>query len=692
MESSAKPRKLRTRPTNSKRRYESLLRLSEVLSQLRDPEDISTVLSEQLRECLQFLRFYIVVYEENSEETAWAVFGQEKKLVAVYANTPVQQRPSWQAYATQEPVYIRDWDTDPRLHVPLKQGIVDHGLDIAPLIFVPMTTAHRRLGALGMSGLPGTTYSTQDISFLRLIGRVVATALSDTFNLKHAETAQQELEYQNEKLRRTERELREVIETIPVMAWSATADGSAEFFNRRWLEYAGFTAAQAQGVGWTTALHPDDLKGLINYWQEVLAAGHAGEAEARLRRFDGEYRWFLFRTTPLVDDSGRIIRWYGINIDIEERKRAEDDLIRSEGYLRQAQRLAQVGSWAWRVPDKSVLHMSAECYRICDFDPKEGAPTWERRLQHIHPDDRPLLQTEIGRAIAERSDYDIELRFVTQHSPIKYVHSIGHPVFDSSGNLLEYVGVVMDINDKKRAEREIDGLRRLQADLAHINRVSTMGEMAASLAHEITQPIGAAVTNAEACLRLLDRDEPDLPEAREAASEMTKDARRAANIIDRVRLLYQKGSPQLQKVDVNELIGEMVTALRNEADRHSVRLHTDLSNDFPTVIADRVQMQQVLLNLILNSIEAIRGINGEVCIASRLTKDGQLEISVSDNGVGFPAGTAEKIFDAFFTTKDQGTGLGLAIVRSIVESHGGRIRATPNAGKGAAFHVTLPVE
>ena len=183
MESSAKPRKLRTRPTNSKRRYESLLRLSEVLSQLRDPEDISTVLSEQLRECLKFLRFYIVVYEENSEETGWAVFGQEKKLVAVYANTPVQQRPSWQAYATQEPVYIRDWDTDPRLHVPLKQGIVDHGLDIAPLIFVPMTTAHRRLGALGMSGLPGTTYSTQDISFLRLIGRVVATALSDTFNL-----------------------------------------------------------------------------------------------------------------------------------------------------------------------------------------------------------------------------------------------------------------------------------------------------------------------------------------------------------------------------------------------------------------------------------------------------------------------------------------------------------------------------
>jgi signal transduction histidine kinase len=210
------------------------------------------------------------------------------------------------------------------------------------------------------------------------------------------------------------------------------------------------------------------------------------------------------------------------------------------------------------------------------------------------------------------------------------------------------------------------------------------------LAHEIKQPVGAAVTNAEACLRLLARNRPDLPEAREAALEMVKDARRVAAIIDRVRSLYQKGSPQLDRVDMNELIKEMVTVLHNDAKRHSVIIRTDLLDDLPVVMADRVQLQQALMNLMLNGIEAIRDANGQVSIRSELTEDNHVLVSIMDTGMGLPAGLIDKIFDAFFTTKPQGTGLGLAITRSIVESHGGRIWATANSGRGATFYFTLP--
>jgi signal transduction histidine kinase len=256
-------------------------------------------------------------------------------------------------------------------------------------------------------------------------------------------------------------------------------------------------------------------------------------------------------------------------------------------------------------------------------------------------------------------------------------------VRDKRGKIIKWYGVINDIEDRKRAEQ-------LQADFAHVNRVSTMGELTASLAHEIKQPIGAAVTNAEACARLLDRAQPDVLEAREAALEMAKDARRAANIIDRVRLLYRKGSSQIDTVDVNEVIGEMLLMLHNEANRHSVDIRTDVAEGLPKVMADRVQLQQVLMNLMLNGIQAMEKTGGVLTVKGRLDPEGRVLISVSDTGVGLPTEKAEQIFDAFFTTKPEGTGMGLAISRSIIESHRGRLWATANSGNGATFHVTLP--
>jgi PAS domain S-box-containing protein len=266
----------------------------------------------------------------------------------------------------------------------------------------------------------------------------------------------------------------------------------------------------------------------------------------------------------------------------------------------------------------------------------------------------------------------------------------GLATLDETGN--QGLAFVLDLTERKRAEQERDRLHRLEADLAHINRVNTMGELTASLAHEIKQPIGAVVTNAEACVRLLDRDEPDLPEAREAALEMVRDARRAAEVIDHVRSLYRKGSSQLDIVDVNQVIGDMVVMLRNEANRHSVTIHTDLAEGLPKVVADRVQLQQALMNLMLNGIEAMNDTSGELSVRSKTTEDGQLLVSVSDCGIGLPVKQVERIFDAFFTTKPHGSGMGLSISRTIIESYGGHLWATPNAERGATFHFTLPTK
>jgi formate hydrogenlyase transcriptional activator len=312
---------------SDRRRYEALLRLSEALSSCRDPEELTKILSEQMRGILDFLQFYIVVYKENSTEVEWAVLGQEKSLVNVYADVPVQARPSWQAYATQEPFHIADWKADERVPPRLKQGLAAQGVEVGPLVFVPLTTPHRRLGALGMSGAPGTFYDSEDICFLQLIGRVVAFAIDDNFNLRQAEAVWAELQRQNDRLQRSENELRELIERIPGMAWTSASDGSNTFVNRLWSEFTGLSLGETAGSGWQVAVHPDDLERVSERWRASVAAGEPFENEMRFRHAaSGEYRWFLARGVPLLDEHGDVLRWYGIATDIEDRKRTEQVL------------------------------------------------------------------------------------------------------------------------------------------------------------------------------------------------------------------------------------------------------------------------------------------------------------------------------------------------------------------------------
>ena len=378
-----------------------------------------------------------------------------------------------------------------------------------------------------------------------------------------------------------------------------------------------------------------------------------------------------------------------LSLEIAERKCAEEKLRRSEAYLAEAQRLTHTGSWVWEVAQRDASHLSEEWYRIYGFEPEQGVPVWEQRLQRVHPEDRARYQDVIERAITERSGYEVEFRIILPSGAVKHIHTVGHPVLNASGDLDQFVGSSTDITERKQSE---EALRQAQTDLARINRVTTMGELTASLAHEVNQPITAAVTDANTCLRWLARDHPDVEEAREAASRVVKAAIRASDIINRMRSLFKKGASQRELVNVNEVVQEMIMLLRSEATRFSISMRTELAEDLPQIMGDRVQLQQVLMNLMINGIEAMKDVEGrrELAVKSQRSEDEQVMVSVSDTGVGLPSQQAEQIFNAFFTTKPQGTGMGLRISRSIVESHGGRLWATGNSPRGASFHLILP--
>jgi signal transduction histidine kinase/DNA-binding NarL/FixJ family response regulator len=368
-----------------------------------------------------------------------------------------------------------------------------------------------------------------------------------------------------------------------------------------------------------------------------------------------------------------------------ERKRAEEALRKSEAYLAEAQRLGHTGSFGWK-PSTGEIFWSEETFRIFQYD-RSMKPTAELILQRVHPEDVPSAKETVECATRDGKDFEHEYRLVVPDGSVKHVHVVARAERDESGEI-EFVGAVMDVTERKRDE---EALRQAQADLAHVSRVTTMGELTASVAHEVNQPIAAAVTNARTCLRWLTRDQPDVEEARAAALRIVNDGTRAAEIISRIRVLFQKGSQQLELIEVNEVIQETIVLLLSEATQYSISVRTELTADLPEVMGDRVQLQQVVMNLITNSIDAMKSVDGtrELTIKSRRVEEEQLLVSVSDTGVGLPPGQADQIFNAFFTTKPHGIGMGLRICRSIVESHRGRLWAIDNPPRGASFHFAL---
>lgn len=487
-------------------------------------------------------------------------------------------------------------------------------------------------------------------------------------------------------LEANERNLRLTIDTIPALAWSALPDGTADFLNQHYLDYVGQTSDQVWNWRMSEVVHPDDFPKLREAWVRFRSDGVGGEAEARIRRHDGEFRWFLFRVAPLRDQSGDIVKWYGVNTDIEDRKQAEAALKRSETFLAEGQRISATGSFSWRL-DNDELIFSDELCRIFEFETGDVV-TFDRILARVHADDQAFLAANMAdvRSGIDKPEYEIRLRMPDDR--IKYVRVFGR-IFRHPNGRQECLGAVQDVTVRKRAE---DGLGKVRFELAHVTRVLSFGALTASIAHEINQPLSGIITNADTCRRMLAADPPNIVGALETANRTIRDGNRATEIVLRLRKLYSKDTARADNVDLNDAVAEVVSLLSSDLQRNRVIVRTKFLDDLPLISGDRVQLQQVIVNMLTNAADAMAGVQDrERAVTIKTEKNGQDEIvlSVYDVGIGIAARDADEMFQPFFTTKNSGMGIGLSVSRSIVESHGGRLWATPNPGGGAVFSFSI---
>ncbi len=420
-------------------------------------------------------------------------------------------------------------------------------------------------------------------------------------------------------------------------------------------------------------------------------AGEIITFETRHRRKDGTTFPVEIRTRTFRQ--GGKLFYLALARDISERKLAEESLRQSEAYLTEAQRLSHTGSWALDVASNRYVYTSEEFDRIFGFDPQGEKPTRETVLERMHPDDRISWKRILEKSVREKLDTTSQYRIVLPDGRVRHIHTIRHPMANSAGEVVKLVGTSIDITEHKRAEEERERLRRLEAELAHANRVNMLGELTTSIAHEVSQPLGAMVASAGAGARWLAADPPAMAEARSALDNIVADGKRAREVIARIRALTKRQMPRTDLLDLNRKILEVLAFTEQELRSHDIMLETKLDSTLPQVTGDRVQLQQVLLNLIVNAIEAMSAVNDrsrELTIVSARATD-RVVVEVYDSGIGLDQEHAERVFDAFYSTKAEGLGIGLSISRSIVEAHGGRLWAAPNEPHGAVFRFSLPV-
>jgi PAS domain S-box-containing protein len=494
-----------------------------------------------------------------------------------------------------------------------------------------------------------------------------------------------------DEIKRSEDHLRLVIDTIPTLVWRAGPEGSPDFLNQPALDYTGLSLEQAE-TGWPRAFHPDDKKGMLQKWSAIRESGVRGGLEARLRRIDGEYRWFLFQAEPLRDEAGNIVKWYGSSTDIEDRKRAEVALRESEQRFRDYAETAS--DWFWETGPDHRLNRISEHLNAAGIvlSRVTGVARWDIATDvESDPEKWRLHRARLDAHLPFR---DFVYSLVSESGSPVYARSSGKPFFDASGDFLGYRGTGTDITATIRADLAEEALRKAQSELAHVTRVTTLGELTASIAHEVSQPLAAVVANAEAGLSWLDRETPDLASAHRSVEWVINDANRASEVIRRVRALANKTDTDRVPLDINDVVREVIGLMQHELISHRISLRTELAPAPPKILGDRVQLQQVIINLVMNGIEAMLPVTDrprELIIRSGQDEACRVLLSVSDCGIGISVDEVERLFKAFFTTKASGMGMGLSICRSIVEIHGGRLSASRNEGPGATFQFTLPL-
>jgi PAS domain S-box-containing protein len=623
-----------------------------------------------------------------------------------------------------------------------------------------------------------------------------------------------------DRLKASERSLQLIIDTIPALAWSANADGTADFFSQQYLDHVGRTREGLRDWQWVELIHPDDLEIITGTWEACRAAGTGAEVEARLRRHDGTYRWFLFQTSALRDADGTVTKWYGVNTDIEDRKRAEEELAARErklsealDHLGQAQRLSHTGSFTTDV--RADTHVwSEELYRILGYD-REVTPTQCGLRARIHPDELSAFDAAFARSMAEKTEFDRVIRIITPKGDTRYVHAAAHFLPDADrptviGSIqditeskrvedelrrsahylavgerisltgsfawdidtdkivfseqlrllheldegaeltgtdfrsrihpddgaifetklaelahgrdhaeyefrlftvrgrvrhvrafvqmirqpdgrLERVGAVQDVTGRRLAEEALDKVR---SELAHVARTASLGELAASIAHEVNQPLAGIITNASTCRRLLAQQPPDIEGAIRTAQRTIRDGNRASEVTRRLRNLFLKREFVAEPLDLNEAAQEVVTICAHDMLRRRILLSVDLEPGLQPVTGDRIQLQQVILNLILNAADAIEEIAEgprQIFVETRKAGPDNVQVAIRDTGHGLPADAPGRVFDAFYTTKADGMGIGLAVSKSIVERHDGKLWAAPSDEGGAIFAFSIPL-
>ncbi|PYK53891.1 MAG: hypothetical protein DME48_09925 [Verrucomicrobia bacterium] len=491
------------------------------------------------------------------------------------------------------------------------------------------------------------------------------------------------------ELRESESRFRIVADAAPVLIWMAGVDQLCTFFNKPWLEFTGRSMEQELGNGWAEGVHSDDLQNCLDVYTAAFDARQPFVMQYRLRRNDGVFRWVSDQGVPQYDAQGRFAGYIGSCFDVTELVNKDAALRESEERMRMTAEAVNLGIWEWDLSKDEIWATNAR--RALLGWPASGKITLKHFISRLHPGDRDRIRQAIDDAIHKGQDFDSEYRLVLPDGIVRWMATRGSVRLDAHGKPAQLLGISIDITARKQAELEA---KQRRDELSHLSRVALIGEMSASIAHELNQPLAGIVSNAGAGRRFIDRGNVDLQEIRELLADIGADARRASDVVRGIRGMIKKEQMGRQRINLNDIVTNVVHILSSDALLHWCELKTSLDTNLPMVEADPIQIQQVLINLVVNAFEAMPETpvsTREVEINTQQNADGAVRVSVRDYGVGISPETRSRLFEQFFTTRAEGLGMGLAIARSIVEAHAGTIDAENAEGGGARFHFTLPI-